>query len=43
MIKSGLQLEDEVVVGPYAAISKDLKQGSKVHIKKEEDEEKKKK
>lgn len=33
-IKSGLNEGDEVIIGPYSAISKELKQGSKVHIKK---------
>lgn len=41
-IKSGLNEGDEVIIGPYSAISKELKQGSKVHIKKEDEEVKKK-
>lgn len=37
-IIEGLNENDEVVIGPYTAISKDLKAGSKVYIKKEEPE-----
>lgn len=36
-ILSGLEQGDEVVTGPYTAISRDLKQGSKIRRKKEKD------
>lgn len=37
-IKSGINEGDEVITGPYSAISKTLKSGKKVFIKKEEKE-----
>ncbi|HEX5626029.1 MAG TPA: efflux RND transporter periplasmic adaptor subunit [Saprospiraceae bacterium] len=40
-IKSGVSEQDVVVTGPYAALSRKLKNGSKVYQKKEENEEKK--
>lgn len=42
-IISGLKEGDEVVTGPYVAISRELKSGNKAHRKKEESDEKKKK
>ncbi len=39
IINNGLELGDEVVSGPYSAISKRLENGSQVRIKKEEEEE----
>ncbi|MBK8485265.1 MAG: efflux RND transporter periplasmic adaptor subunit [Saprospiraceae bacterium] len=41
-IKSGVNLGDVVVTGPYVALSRKLKNGSKVHKKVESKEEKKK-
>lgn len=41
-ILSGLELDEEIVTGPYAAISSKLDEGDKAHIK-EDDEDKKKK
>ncbi|MEO6190650.1 MAG: efflux RND transporter periplasmic adaptor subunit [Saprospiraceae bacterium] len=40
-IKAGVEENAELVIGPYSAISKDLKSGSRVSIKKEKKEEKK--
>jgi HlyD family secretion protein len=40
-IKSGLNEGEEVVTGPYVALSRKLKNGSKVHRKKEKKEEEK--
>lgn len=34
-IQSGIEEGLEVVTGPYSAISKELKSGSKVHLRKE--------
>jgi len=41
-IKSGLSENDEIVIGPYAAVSRKLERGADVYIK-EDDEDKKKK
>ncbi|MFN8333250.1 MAG: efflux RND transporter periplasmic adaptor subunit [Saprospiraceae bacterium] len=40
-ITNGLSEEMEVVTGPYSAISKDLKSGSRVRLKKDKEEKKK--
>ncbi|MEP7195295.1 MAG: efflux RND transporter periplasmic adaptor subunit [Saprospiraceae bacterium] len=40
-IKSGLSIGDEVIIGPYSAISKELKSGKQVTIQKEKKEVKK--
>ncbi len=42
-IIKGLEVDKEVVIGPYSAISKDLKSGSRVRIKKVKDKDDKKK
>ncbi len=42
-ILSGLKEGEEVVTGPYAAVSRKLKKGSKIHIEDEKEKEKKKK
>lgn len=41
-ILSGLEKDEEIVVGPYSAISGKLEDGKKVHEKEEEDEKEKK-
>lgn len=40
-ILSGLEEGDEVIAGPYSAISRKLKDGKKVRVEKDDDEEKK--
>ncbi len=42
-IKSGINLDDEIVTGPYKTISRKLKNGSKVKVKDEKEVKKKKK
>ena len=37
-ITSGLSLEDEIVTGPYSAVSKSLESGSQIQIKEEKEE-----
>jgi HlyD family secretion protein len=41
-VKKGIKAGDKIVTGPYTLLSKTLKSGDKVHIKKEDKEEKKK-
>jgi HlyD family secretion protein len=38
IVKSGLELEEEIVSGPYSAISKRLDEGDNIRIKEEKDE-----
>lgn len=40
-VVKGLKAGDQVISGPYSELSKNLKSGDKVHIKKEEEEKKK--
>ncbi|MDQ3140640.1 MAG: efflux RND transporter periplasmic adaptor subunit [Bacteroidota bacterium] len=40
-LKSGVSGEETIIIGPYAAISKKLKDGAKVHLKKEDKDTKK--
>ncbi len=42
-INKGLEENMEIVVGPYSAVSKDLKSGSRVYIKKEKEKDKEEK
>jgi HlyD family secretion protein len=42
-ILSGIKEGEEVVIGPYAAVSRKLEQGSKIQVEKPEDKKKNKK
>jgi len=42
-VKTGLAETDEVITGPYVALSRKLKSGSKVHLKKDEKDKEEKK
>lgn len=42
-VKTGLSETDEVITGPYVALSRKLKSGSKVHLKKDEKDKEEKK
>lgn len=42
-VKTGLAESDEVITGPYVALSRKLKSGSKVHLKKDEKDKEEKK
>jgi HlyD family secretion protein len=42
-ILSGIKEGEEVVIGPYAAVSRKLERGSKIQIEKPDDKKKKKK
>ena len=42
-VLSGIKEGDEVVIGPYAAVSRKLEQGDKIQVEKEDKGKKKKK
>ena len=43
MIKSGVKVGDKLISGPYNEVSKNLKQGEKIRLKKEKSDKKEEK